>query len=129
MCHDAHRGVGIAFLGQAAPWHLTYRDIGSVYCGKFYCSQRTLERSFQRVTALPLKQCQSMNRLEKMLEYVYQRDSAELDWVDVALKFGFSEQPHLIRYLKKQLGFTPKTYEKERGLTIDAYGGVRSNSL
>ncbi|MDN3680852.1 AraC family transcriptional regulator [Vibrio tapetis subsp. quintayensis] len=94
---------------------------------QLYCSQRTLERSFQRVTGLTLKQCQSMNRLEEMLEYVYQRDAAELDWVDVAFKFGFSDQPHLIRYLKKQLGFTPKTYEKERGLTIDAYGGVRSN--
>ncbi|MGS0826452.1 hypothetical protein ACVBIO_11620 [Shewanella sp. 0m-8] len=45
--------------------------------------------------------------MEKMLEYVYQRDSAELDWVDVAFKFGSSEQPHFIRYLKKLLGFTP----------------------
>lgn len=95
---------------------------------QLYCSQRTLERSFQRVTGLTLKQCQSMNRLEEMLEYVYQRDGAELDWVDIAFKFGFSDQPHLIRYLKKQLGFTPKIYEKERGLTIDAYGGVRSNA-
>lgn len=93
---------------------------------QLYCSQRTLERSFQRVTGLTLKQCQSMNRLEEMLEYVYQRDSAELDWVDIAFKFGFSDQPHLIRYLKKQLGFTPKIYEKERGLAIDIYGGVNS---
>lgn len=95
---------------------------------QLYCSQRTLERSFQRVTGLTLKQCQSMNRLEAMLEYLYQRDSAELDWVDIAYRFGFSDQPLLIRYLKKQLGFTPKTYEKERGLTIDAYGGVSLKS-
>ncbi|WP_406609935.1 helix-turn-helix domain-containing protein [Agarivorans sp. JK6] len=93
---------------------------------QLYCSQRTLERSFQRVTGLTLKQCQSMNRLEAMLEYVYQRESAELDWVDIAFRFGFSDQPHLIRHLKKQLGFTPKNYEKERGLTIDVYGGVSS---
>lgn len=95
---------------------------------KLYCSQRTLERSFQRTTGLTLKQCQSMNRLEAMLEYLYQRESNELDWVEIAFQFGFSDQPHLIRYLKKQLGFTPKTYEKERGLTIDSYGGVSSNT-
>lgn len=95
---------------------------------KLYCSQRTLERSFQRTTGLTLKQCQSMNRLEAMLEYLYQRESTELDWVEVVFKFGFSDQPHLIRHLKKQLGFTPKTYEKERGLTIDVYGGVSSKS-
>ncbi|CAM2969385.1 helix-turn-helix domain-containing protein [Vibrio rarus] len=94
---------------------------------KLYCSQRTLERSFQRTTGLTLKQCQSMNRLEAMLEYLYQRGSNELNWVEVAFQFGFSDQPHLIRYLKKQLGFTPKAYEKERGLTIDIYGGVSSN--
>lgn len=93
-----------------------------------YCSQRTLERSFRRVTGLTLKQCQSMKRLEAMLEYLYQRESAELDWVEIAFRFGFSDQPHLIRYLKKQIGFTPKSYEKERGLTIDVYGGVNSTS-
>lgn len=95
---------------------------------RLYCSQRTLERSFLRVTGLTLKQCQSMNKLEAMLEYLYQRKSTEIDWVHIALLFGFSDQPHLIRYLKKQLGFTPKAYEKERGLTIDVYGGVSSIS-
>ncbi|GAB7219675.1 helix-turn-helix domain-containing protein [Vibrio comitans] len=93
---------------------------------QLYCSQRTLERSFNRVTGLTLKQCQSMKKLEAMLEYLYQRDSSDIDWVEIAFRFGFSDQPHLIRYLKKQIGLTPKTYEKERGLTIDVYGGVGS---
>lgn len=93
---------------------------------QLYCSQRTLERSFNRVTGLTLKQCQSMNKLEAMLEYLYQRDSTEIDWAEIAFQFGFSDQPHLIRYLKKQIGLTPKSYEKERGLTIDVYGGVSS---
>ncbi|OEE78321.1 AraC family transcriptional regulator [Vibrio genomosp. F6 str. FF-238] len=57
---------------------------------------------------------------------LYQRDSDDIDWVEIAFRFGFSDQPHLIRYLKKQIGLTPKTYEKERSLTIDVYGGVRS---
>ncbi|QQX82387.1 helix-turn-helix transcriptional regulator [Shewanella sp. KX20019] len=92
--------------------------------GKLFCSQRTLERSFNRVTGLTMKQCQSMNKLEAMLEYLYQRDASDIDWVDVAFKFGFSDQPHLIRQLKKQIGLTPKHYVEERGLTIDIYGGV-----
>jgi AraC-like DNA-binding protein len=93
---------------------------------KLFCSQRTLERSFNRVTGLTMKQCQSMNKLEAMLEYLYQRDASDIDWVDVAFKFGFSDQPHLIRQLKKQIGLTPKNYVEERGLTIDIYGGVSS---
>lgn len=97
-------------------------ELGNQLC----CSQRTVERSFNRVTGLTLKQCQSMNKLEAMLEYLYQRDSDDIDWVEIAFRFGFSDQPHLIRYLKKQIGVTPKTYEKERGLTIDVYGGVSS---
>ena len=94
---------------------------------KLFCSQRTIERSFSRVTGLTLKQCQSMNKLEAMLEYLYKRDVSEIDWVEVAFQFGFSDQPHLIRHLKKQIGLTPKIYAKERGLTIDAYGGVNSS--
>lgn len=93
---------------------------------KLHCSQRTLERSFNRVTGLTLKQCQSMNKLELLLESLYQRDIDEIDWVEVAFEFGFSDQPHLIRHLKKQLGLTPSHYAKERGFTIDVYGGISS---
>ncbi|MFC1233691.1 helix-turn-helix domain-containing protein [Vibrio sp. F74] len=92
-----------------------------------FCSQRTLERSFSRVTGLTLKQCQTMNKLEQMLEYLYQRSTSEIDWVEIAFQFGFSDQPHLIRHLKKQIGLTPKNYAKERGFTIDVYGGVSSS--
>ena len=93
---------------------------------KLFCSQRTLERSFNKVTGLTLKQCQSMNKLEAMLEYLYKKELNDIDWLDVAFQFGFSDQPHLIRYLKKTIGLTPNTYAKEGGLTIDVYGGVRS---
>jgi AraC-like DNA-binding protein len=95
---------------------------------QLHCTQRTLERAFNRVTGFTLKQCQSMNRLEAMLEHIYARSIEEIDWADVALQFGFSDQPHLIRYLKTQLGVTPNNYAIDRGLTIDAYGGV-SNQL
>ncbi|MBQ4837859.1 helix-turn-helix domain-containing protein [Pseudoalteromonas luteoviolacea] len=93
-----------------------------------HCSQRTLERAFSKTTGFTLKQCQSMNRLEAMLEYLYSRSKEEIDWAEVACRFGFSDQPHLIRYLKSQLGLTPAKYAIDRGLTIDVYGGV-SNYL
>ncbi|ESP91111.1 MULTISPECIES: helix-turn-helix domain-containing protein [Pseudoalteromonas] len=95
---------------------------------QLHCSQRTLERAFSKTTGFTLKQCQSMNRLEAMLEYLYSRNKEEIDWAEVACRFGFSDQPHLIRYLKSQLGFTPAKYATDRGLTIDAYGGI-SNYL
>lgn len=90
------------------------------------CSQRTLERSFLKVTGLTLKQCQSMNRLEAILAFLYQRKQSEIDWLDIAYQFGFSDQPHLIRYLKKHIGLTPQDYAQQRGFTIDVYGGVAS---
>ena len=89
-----------------------------------HCSQRTLERSFLRVTGFTLKQCQSMNRLEALITYLYQREETDIDWLTVAYEFGFSDQPHLIRYLKSTLGVTPGEYAKQRDLTIDIYGGI-----
>ncbi|WP_281560608.1 helix-turn-helix domain-containing protein [Thalassomonas sp. RHCl1] len=96
---------------------------------KLHCAQRTLERTFNKVTGMTLKQCQSMNKLEALLEYLYQRNTDDIDWVEIAYQFGFSDQPHLIRYLKSQLGLTPHSYAKERNLTIDAYGGISQHEF
>jgi len=86
------------------------------------CSQRTIERSFSRVTGLTLKQYQSMNRLEIMLNHLYELEGKNINWGDFAAKFGFSDQSHLIRYLKTNIGDTPGNYIRQRDLAIDAYG-------
>jgi AraC-like DNA-binding protein len=93
---------------------------------KLGCSQRTLERSFLKVTGLTLKQCQSIDKLEAILEYLYQRNKSEINWGDIAYQFGFSDQPHMIRYLKQHINLTPKNYAQQRGFTIDVYGGLVS---
>ena len=87
-----------------------------------HCSQRTIERSFLRVTDLTLKQYQSMTRLEKLLNHLYQLEGESVDWADIATKFEFSDQPHLIRYLKSSIGTTPGEYARQRDLAIDVYG-------
>lgn len=87
-----------------------------------HCSQRTIERSFLKVTGFTLKQCHSMNRLESILEHLYQLDGKNIDWADIAAHFQFSDQPHLIRYLKSTIGVTPGEYARQRNLTIDVYG-------
>ncbi|MFT2110102.1 helix-turn-helix domain-containing protein [Marinomonas sp. 2405UD68-3] len=94
-------------------------EIGDV----LHRSQRTIERSFLRVTGLTLKQCQSMIRLEAILNYLYKLDDADIDWADLVTQFEFSDQPHLIRHLKNAIGKTPGEYARERDLTIDIYGG------
>lgn len=43
-----------------------------------------------------------MIRLEEILNYLYKLDEKEINWPDLACKFQFSDQPHLIRYLKKR---------------------------
>ncbi len=93
-------------------------EIGS----KVGCSQRTVERSFLRVTGFTLKQYQSMNRLEKLLNYLYELDDKSINWSDIAAQFGFSDQSHLVRYLKNNIGATPGHYARQRDLAIDAYG-------
>lgn len=85
-------------------------------------SQRTIERSFLRVTGLTLKQYYSIEQLEALLDRVYKLDQKDISWADIAVEFGFSDQPHLIRYLKAQIGHTPQQYTHKRDLAIDSYG-------
>lgn len=89
---------------------------------KLHRSQRTIERSFLKVTGLTMKQVHSMNRLEAVLNYLYQLNEADINWADVANQYDFSDQPHLIRYLKNSIGRTPSDYSQQRDLTIDVYG-------
>ncbi len=86
------------------------------------CSQRSIERSFLRTTGITLKQYDSMEKLESMLGYLYERNNKPVNWADLAYQFGFSDQPHLIRYLKSNIGKTPVQYLRDRDLAIDAYG-------
>lgn len=90
--------------------------------GKLHRSQRTIERSFARVTGLSMKQIQSMIHLEEILNDLYQLNKEDINWTDVANKFGFSDQSHFIRHLKSSIGKTPANYALDRDLTIDIYG-------
>ena len=93
-----------------------------VVADQLHCSRRTLERSFQRVTGLTLKQYCSMQTLERLLTHLYQLNDSPPDWSDIATQFGFSDQSHLIRSLKIAIDTTPGDYLKQRDLTIDVYG-------
>lgn len=86
------------------------------------CSSRTLERSFKKVTGMTLKQYQSICLLENVLEKVYQLGDKLPDWSGLAIELGFCDQPHLIRFLKANIGATPSRYLQRRDLTIDVYG-------
>ena len=88
-------------------------------------SSRTLERSFVRVTGLTLKQYEAIVRLHQLIEFLYKHPSDNPDWADIAIRFGFCDQPHLIRQLKKNIGLTPLGYLNLRNLAIDAYGDFK----
>ena len=98
--------------------HTPVNEIGD----QLHLSQRTTERSFYRVTGLSMKQVQSMLRLENLLNDLYQRDESDINWGDIAYKYRFSDQSHLIRQLKSKIGSTPARYAQQRDLTIDIYG-------
>ena len=93
-----------------------------------HCSQRTVERSFLRVSGLTLKQCRSMNQLETLLEHVTHLEEGSIDWAAIAYEYGFSDQPHLIRTIKDNIGATPGQYAKQRDLTIDIYGDFKQDA-
>ena len=116
--HSALVRKTLALFQKTTLADVALSDIGN----KLGCSQRTIERSFSKVTGFTLKQYHTMQRLEAMLEHVHKLPSKEINWTDIALNFGFSDQPHLIPYVKSTMGSTPGQYAEARDLTIDAYG-------
>lgn len=92
---------------------------------KFHKSQRTIERSFLKVTGLTMKEYQSIQKLERMLVYIYQMKNQQPNWANIATEFDFNDQSHLIRYMKSLINVTPGQYLRDRNLTIDVYGDFK----
>lgn len=92
---------------------------------KLHKSQRTIERSFLKVTGLTMKEYQSIQKLERMLVYIYQLKNQEPNWANIASEFEFNDQSHLIRYMKSLIDVTPGQYLRNRNLTIDVYGDFK----
>lgn len=82
-------------------------------------SMRTIERNFRRYTGFTLKKYQLIVRLNRLLEEVYRND--DVDWGDLAVKYGFFDQAHMIKVIKKYLGKTPGEYTAVRDLLGDLY--------
>ncbi len=99
------------------------KDIGAT----LFTSQRTVERSFRKVTHLTMKQCQTIMRFEEILDYLHQKDIKQINWSALANEFDYSDQPHLIRSIKQAIGKTPLEYARNRDLTIDIYGDFKKN--
>jgi len=86
---------------------------------KMGIGQRTLERNFKEVTGLTIKKYQMIQRLNELFEEVTTKE--ELEWSELAIKYGYFDQAHLIKELKKYLKNTPKEYEKAKDLIGDIF--------
>lgn len=107
-------------------WKNVQAALNYIHSGKslddLSLSRRTLERHFALVTGLTKKQYEQMIRMDKLILAIFQTHTDEIDWSRFAVKFGFSDQPHMIRELKKVIGTTPKGYLLKRHLLIDLFG-------
>ena len=86
---------------------------------KYNISIRTLERKFKRNTGMTLKKYHLIFKLNKLLEDIYMNE--DVDWTDLAIKYGFFDQPHMIKVLKKYLKKSPREYMKTRDLLGDLF--------
>lgn len=84
-------------------------------------SSRTLERKFKKNTGMTLKKYQLIFKLNKLLEEIYMININHIDWGELSVKYGFYDQPHMIKELKKYLGRSPREYLKNRDLLGDLF--------
>lgn len=69
-------------------------------------SYSTLERHFKRDTGLTPKQYQLLWRYKKAVKEIYETRNA--DWGHYVYKYGYFDQSHFIKNIKRFTSFTPK---------------------
>ncbi|MDH5716464.1 MAG: AraC family transcriptional regulator [Spirochaetia bacterium] len=74
-------------------------------CQKLEINERTLERWFQKVTGITIKQFINISRFTLLFEVFMQKEGKEL--LQEVYYLGYSDQAHAIREFKKYSGFSP----------------------
>ena len=74
-------------------------------------SQRSIQRLCHRYIGLSPKWLIRKYRLHQALK---QLDKGDVTMIDLALRLGYSDQPHLIRDFKEIVGMTPKHYVEQK---------------
>ncbi|RZN82012.1 MAG: AraC family transcriptional regulator [Winogradskyella sp.] len=69
-------------------------------------SYSTLERYFKKETGMTPKKFQTLKRYKAAVEEIY--DTNNNDWFHYILKFGYHDQSHFIKEIKKFTTFTPE---------------------
>ncbi|QTN27023.1 AraC family transcriptional regulator [Rhodoferax sp. AJA081-3] len=78
-------------------------------------SLRQLERRIKQWSGLPLRELRVMGRSEEaflMTAALATQTTAKLDWAQIAVDTGYSDQSHLIRTTRRITGFTPDALGK-----------------
>jgi AraC-like DNA-binding protein len=77
------------------------------------CTQRHLHRLFLSHLGLSPKQYHRVRRFRHALDVASQR--TEIDWADLALSCGYSDQSHFVREFRVFSGINPSAYFTRRG--------------
>ncbi len=77
-------------------------------------SYSTLERHFKKDTGLSPKKYQSIQRYKLAVEEIY--DTQNTDWMHYVYKYGYFDQSHFIKEIKRFTSFTPSQLLKNPGL-------------
>ena len=82
-------------------------------CDRFYISQATLNRWFQKYAGVSPRTFLESKRLAYAKQLLSKGDTV----TQAASKAGFSDCSHFIRVFKKKFGDTPKVYQRGNGIT------------
>ena len=77
-------------------------------------SYSTLERYFKKETGMTPKKYQTLRRYKQAVEEIY--DSQNNDWIYYVEKYGYYDQSHFIKEIKRYTNFTPQQLLQTPGL-------------
>jgi len=77
-------------------------------------SYATLERHFRRETGLTPKRYQTIHRFRQAINAIY--GTASTDWLSYVERYGYYDQSHFIREVKRYSGLTPSAILQQPGL-------------
>jgi len=114
---DTFEGRGLIESSQLLSAHPTESTVESVSTA-LGMSRRHFGRRFRFATGLSPKMFARILRFQRTLRC---RRQSRLSWADIAVRCGYSDQPHMIREMRTFSHRTPKMVNLNRGTLFDVF--------
>ncbi len=107
-----NEGAALPLLDSVTDLHNPAVNPVKVIADRISLTERTVQLRFKKYTGYSLKEHLRFLRFKQLLFFILNRGQEKIDWLNLAVQFGYHDQSHLIKDFTYYTGVSPRQFVK-----------------